>query len=79
MQQLPLEVVMNGLYRATIDAGTQLDAPVHAKLIMCFWRHRHADSDVLRNTPSLPPAAANEAWTIMQQVIDASRSSSAPS
>ena len=70
MQKLPLDIVMNGLYRATTDAATKLNPPVDAKLILCFLRHRHPDSDVLRNTPSLPPAKADEALTVLQQVID---------
>ena len=70
MQQLPLEVVINGLYRATQDAATLLTPPVDAKLIMCFVRHRHTESEVLKNTPSLPPAGPGEALKVLQRVID---------
>ena len=70
MQQLPLEVVINGLYRATQDAATLLTPPVDAKLIMCFVRHRHTESEVLKNTPSLPPAEPGEALQVLQRVID---------
>lgn len=70
IQQLPLDTVMNGLHRACQDASKLLDPPVDAHLIMCFLRHRHPQSDVLRRTPSLPPAEPNEALTVLKQVID---------
>ena len=69
MQQLPLNVVMNGLYRATQDAATMLNPPVDAKLILCFLRHRHPDSEVLINNPSLPPAQPNEALHLLRALL----------
>jgi adenosine deaminase len=70
MNNLSLDVVMNGLYTATKDAATLLDPPVDAQLIMCFVRHRHPESEVLKNTPALPKAQPNEAYNVLKQVID---------
>ena len=73
MQQLPLEVIMDGLYQACQDASdpTKLNPPVDAKLIMCFLRHRHPNSDVIKNTvPALPAAHPNEALDLLHEVID---------
>ena len=70
MQQLPLDIVMNGLHRACQDAAKLLDPPVDAHLILCFLRHRHVHSEVLRTTPSLPQAEPNEALNVLKQVID---------
>jgi len=61
---LPIEIVINGLYRACRD-GTTLNPPVDAHLIMCFLRHRHPGCAWAK-----PPAAEDEALKLLRQVIE---------
>eukprot|EP00192_Tetraselmis_astigmatica_P011524 CAMPEP_0117680384 /NCGR_PEP_ID=MMETSP0804-20121206/18323_1 /TAXON_ID=1074897 /ORGANISM="Tetraselmis astigmatica, Strain CCMP880" /LENGTH=374 /DNA_ID=CAMNT_0005489877 /DNA_START=119 /DNA_END=1244 /DNA_ORIENTATION=+ len=61
---LPLETVINGLYRACKAAKTQLSPPVDAHLIMCFLRHRHPGCSLAQ-----PPAMAGEALQVLEDAL----------